>query len=86
MPLRRAGCWMPYGRVEAFLADHRGVLFPDEMLADLFPSGRGRPSIPAEVAGTVLVLEGLEGLSDRRRPGPLRDLLSRKVAARPRSR
>ena len=32
----------------AFLADHRHQLFPDEMFADLFPSGRGRPSVPAE--------------------------------------
>jgi hypothetical protein len=28
----------------AFLADHRRDLFPDELFADLFPSGRGRLS------------------------------------------
>jgi hypothetical protein len=33
------------GSGEAFLADHRHDLFPDQMFEDLFPSGRGRPSI-----------------------------------------
>jgi hypothetical protein len=31
------------------LAANRGALFPDEMFADLFPTGRGRPSMPADV-------------------------------------
>ena len=44
------------------LADHRHELFPDEMFEDLFPSGRGRPSIPAEVVASVMVLQALEGL------------------------
>ena len=35
---------VPEASVEAFLADHRHDLFPDEMFEDLFPSGRGRPS------------------------------------------
>jgi hypothetical protein len=52
------------GSVFAFLADHRGVLFPDEMFADLFPSARGRPSVPAEVMASVIVLQTLHGLSD----------------------
>ena len=34
------------GSVEGFLAEHRRRLFPEAMFADLFPSGRGRPSIP----------------------------------------
>ena len=37
------------GSICAFLADHRHKLFKDEDFADLFPSGRGRPSIPVEV-------------------------------------
>jgi Transposase domain (DUF772) len=53
------------GWVHAFLAEHRRRLFPDEMLADLFPSGRGRPSVPADVIATVMVLQALEGHSDR---------------------
>jgi hypothetical protein len=39
-------------------------LFPDEVFADLFPSGRGRPSIPADVVASVIVLQTLHGLSD----------------------
>ena len=72
---------MPEGSVEAFLADHRRDLFPDEMFADLFPSGRGRPSIPADVVATVMVLQALEGLSDREAARALRDRISWKVAA-----
>jgi hypothetical protein len=53
------------GSVYAFLADHRRALFPDELFADLFPSGRGRPSVVADVVATVMVLQALEGLSDR---------------------
>ena len=53
------------GSVHALLAEHRGVLFPDEVFADLFPSGRGRPSVPADVVASVMVLQALEGKSDR---------------------
>lgn len=49
----------------AFLAEHRLRLFPDEMFVDLFPTKRGRPSVPADVIATVMVLQALEGLSDR---------------------
>jgi IS5 family transposase len=56
---------IPDGSVHAFLADHRRELFPDQLFADLFPSGRGRPSVPADVIATVMVLQALEGLSDR---------------------
>ena len=72
---------VPDGSVEAFLADHRDRLFPDEMFADLFPSGRGRPSVPAGVIATVMVLQALEGLSDRDAARALRDRISWKVAA-----
>ena len=51
--------------MHALLAEHRGALFPDEMFADLFASGRGRPSVPADVIATVMVLQALEGKSDR---------------------
>jgi transposase len=53
------------GSVFAFLAKNRGRLFPDSMMEDLFPSRRGRPSVPAPVIGSVLVLQALQGLSDR---------------------
>ena len=60
-----AGELLAPGSVFAFLAKHRGRLFPDSMMEDLFPSGRGRPSVPAPVIGSVLVLQALQGLSDR---------------------
>lgn len=53
------------GTVHALLAEHRHRLFPDEMFADLFGSSRGRPSVPADVIATVMVLQALEGRSDR---------------------
>jgi len=56
---------VPADSVYAFLAEHRQRLFPDDAFADLFPSGRGRPSQPADVIASVLVLQSLEGLSDR---------------------
>ena len=60
-----AGELLAPGSVFAFLAKHRGRLFPDSMMEDLFPSRRGRPSVPASVIGSVLVLQALQGLSDR---------------------
>ena len=59
------GGLLPSGSVYAFLAEHRRELFPDEMFADLFPSALGRPSVPADVVAAVLVLQALEGRSDR---------------------
>jgi hypothetical protein len=59
------GQLLPAGGVFSFLAEHRLVLFPAGMFADLFPSGRGRPSIAADVVASVLVLQALHGLSDR---------------------
>ena len=56
---------VPVGSVHAFLADRRHDLFPDALFADLFGSPRGRPSVPADVVATVMVLQALEGLSDR---------------------
>lgn len=53
------------GSVFAFLAEHRHELFPDGMFTDLFLSGRGRPSLPGDVAASVLVLQALHGYSDR---------------------
>jgi hypothetical protein len=60
-----AGHLLPEGGVFAFLAAHRRELFPDELFADLFVTGRGRPSVPVEQVASVLVLQTLHGLSDR---------------------
>ncbi len=75
------GHLVPAGTVYAFLAEHRQRLFPDELFADLFGSGRGRPSVPADVIATVLVLQSLEGLSDREALQAVRTDLRWKVAA-----
>jgi transposase len=68
------------GSVYAFLADHRRELVADQLFADLFPSGRGRPSVPADVVATVMVLQALEGLSDREAASQLRQNIAWKVA------
>ena len=67
--------------VHWFLAENRHRLFPDDMFADLFGSGRGRPSVPADVIATVMVLQALEGLSDRDAIAQLRMNIAWKVAA-----
>ena len=59
-----AGHLVPAGSMFAFLAAHRGELFPDGDFADLFPSRRGRPSVPASVMATVLTLQALCDYSD----------------------
>jgi len=59
-----AGHLVPAGSMFGFLAAYRGELFPDGDFADLFPSGRGRPSIPASVMATVLALQALCDYSD----------------------
>ena len=55
---------VPEGSVFAFLAEHRHELFPDSLIADLFSSSTGRPSLPADLIGSVLVLKELFDLSD----------------------
>ena len=59
-----AGHLLKADSVFAFLAARRQGLFPDEMFADLFPTGRGRPSVPADVMAAVITLQALHGLSD----------------------
>jgi IS5 family transposase len=58
------GHLVPGGSMFAFLAAHRGELFGDGDFADLFPSGRGRPSVPASVIASVMVLQVLHDYSD----------------------
>lgn len=67
--------------MHGFLAEHRRRLFPDEMFADLFPSGRGRPSVPADVIAAVMVLQALEGRSDREACRALQTDIAWKAAA-----
>jgi hypothetical protein len=50
--------------IYALLHRERDRLFPDEFFADLF-ADVGRRSVPPSVVATVMVLQRLEGLSDR---------------------
>jgi hypothetical protein len=50
--------------IYALLHRKRDRLFPDEFFADLF-ADVGRRSVPPSVVATVMVLQRLEGLSDR---------------------
>src|ERR1700694_3921361 len=57
---------LPEGSVYRLLAGHGAALFGDEDFADLFKrSVRGRPTVPARVVATVMLLQAYEGLSDR---------------------
>ncbi|GAC1530738.1 MAG: hypothetical protein NVS3B12_05690 [Acidimicrobiales bacterium] len=66
--------------MHAFLADHRVELFPDELFVELFLSDRGRPSIPGEVICSAMLLQELEGLSDRQAADALRRDIAWKIA------
>jgi DDE family transposase/transposase-like protein DUF772 len=55
---------LPATSIFAFLHAQREVLFPDGLFADLFADA-GRRSVPPSVVATVMVLQRLEGLSDR---------------------
>jgi hypothetical protein len=71
---------VPEGSVFAFLAEHRHELFPGSFIADLFGSSTGRPSLPAELIGSVLVLKELYDLSDPQTAEALRYDIRWKVA------
>ena len=52
--------------VYRLLAEHGDRLFPDDYFADLYKASRlGRPTVPARVLATVMVLQAQEGLSDQ---------------------
>jgi Transposase DDE domain/Transposase domain (DUF772) len=55
---------LPENSIYRFLGRERERLFPAELFADLFCE-RGRRSVPPSVVATVMVLQRLEGLSDR---------------------
>lgn len=74
------GHLVPAGSVFAFLAEHRREVFPAAMFEDLFPSRTGRPSLPCEVAASVMVLQALHDLSDREMVAAVRCDLRWKVA------
>ncbi len=55
---------LPPDSIYAFMHRERERLFPDSAFADLF-SDEGRRSVPPSVVATAMVLQRLEGLSDR---------------------
>lgn len=70
------------GSVYRLLAEHGHRLFGDDYFADLFvATRRGRPSVPARVVATVMLLQSLEGLSDREAVDRLRFDLRWQAAA-----
>jgi len=57
---------LPPGTVYHLLAGCGQRLFGDDYFADLFTgSAKGRPTVPARVVATVMLLQAHEGLSDR---------------------
>ena len=71
---------VPAGSIFAFLTEHRHELFPASFIADLFSSSTGRPSLPADLIGSVLVLKELYDLSDPQTAEALRYDIRWKVA------
>jgi hypothetical protein len=55
-------------------------LLPAELFIDLARQGGGHPSVPADVVATVMVLQALEGLSDREAISALRRDIAWKLA------
>jgi IS5 family transposase/transposase len=61
---RFCGEALPERSIYSFLRRERDRLFPDQAFSDLFEN-RGRCSVPPSVVAVVMVLQRLEGLSDR---------------------
>ncbi len=66
-PRELLGDRLRQGSIYRLLADEGARIFPDDYFADLYSaSARGRPTVPARVLATAMVLQAFEGLSDRR--------------------
>ena len=70
------------GSVFAFLAAHRGELFPDSFTADLFPSATGRPSLPGDLVGVISTVDR-DARHTRKSKSKRRDGFRGHVAAEP---
>jgi Transposase DDE domain/Transposase domain (DUF772) len=65
-PREILGSRLREGSLYRLLADHGQEMFPDGYFADLYTrSVKGRPTVPARVIATVMILQSFEGLSDR---------------------
>jgi len=63
-PARFCAEWLSPNSIYSLLHRDGGQLFPDEEFADLFQKV-GRDCVPPRIVATVMVLQRLEGLSDR---------------------
>ncbi|GHJ26622.1 hypothetical protein TPA0910_42370 [Streptomyces hygroscopicus subsp. sporocinereus] len=77
--VRVARAAFPKGSLAIRLRDELGVLFTDEQFADLFPS-RGRPAWSPGRLALVLVLQFVEGLTDRQAAEAVRARIDFKYA------
>lgn len=75
-----AGHLLPEAGMFAFLARHRGEVFPDADWADLFAES-GRPSLPATRMAAIMTLQVLHDFSDRETAEAVRFDLRWKLAA-----
>ena len=77
--VRVARAAFPKGSLAIRVRDELGVCFRDEEFADLFPS-RGRPALPPGRLALVLVLQFVEGLTDRQAAEAVRARIDFKYA------
>ena len=65
-PLAVLGDRLKDGSIYKLLAENGHELFPDDYFADCYSAARdGRPTVPARILATVMLLQAFEGLSDR---------------------
>ena len=65
-PVAVLGDRLKDGSIYKLLAEHGHEMFPDDYFADCYSNSReGRPTVPARILATVMILQAFEGLSDR---------------------
>ncbi|MCU1494370.1 MAG: Transposase [Acidimicrobiaceae bacterium] len=65
-PVAVLGDRLKGGSIYKLLAENGHELFPDDYFADCYSGARdGRPTVPARILATVMLLQAFEGLSDR---------------------
>src|SRR5487761_2669869 len=65
-PVAVLGDRLKDGSIYKLLAEHGHEMFPDDYFADCYTnSPHGRPTVPARILATAMVLQAFEGLSDR---------------------
>jgi len=65
-PVAVLGDRLKDGSIYKLLAEHGHEMFSDDYFADCYTnSPHGRPTVPARILATVMILQAFEGLSDR---------------------